>query len=73
MLQTFSPNGTISLEKKAEEIICYFKRLIRHGNALHLDAKEHTLYNPFAFQLLITTQPPLDELSLEEFPQKRPS
>jgi hypothetical protein len=67
MLQTLRPDGTIPLEKNGQQIMCYLNNLVRNPTGLRLDgSKGRDTYRPFAFQLLITTQPPLVEECVEE-------
>jgi hypothetical protein len=62
MLQNLSPNGTIPIEKNGQPIMCYLNSLVRDSTGLRLDgSKVEDTYTPFAFQLLITTRPPLIE------------
>jgi len=70
MLQTLRPDGRIPLEKDGQQIVCYLNNLVRDCTGLQLDAsKALDTSRPFAFQLLITTQPPLVE-QYEEEPQQ---
>ena len=62
MLQNLNPNGTIPIEKNGQPIMCYLNSLVRDSTGLRLDgSKIEDTYTPFAFQLLVTTRPPLIE------------
>ncbi|PMD47939.1 hypothetical protein L207DRAFT_628496 [Hyaloscypha variabilis F] len=73
MLQNFSPNGTIPIEKNGQQIMCYLNSLVRGSTGLRLDGSAvEDNYTPFTFQLLITTRPPLIEENEAESRQDLP-
>jgi len=73
MLQTLRPDGTTPLEKNGQQIVYYLNNVVRDCTGLQINPfKTPDASRPFAFQLLITTQPPLVEEYEEEPHQDLP-
>lgn len=73
MLQTLSPGSGIPIEKNGQPIMCYLNNFVRDPKGLRLDgSKAEGTSTPFAFQLLITTRPPIVEQGEDEPDQGLP-